>query len=1371
MKLSEYLKDLNEKTSILGERNARQPAVLPVEMQTELDRFIDGNLKTNVLGFLNTHPESPFHELMAVEFLLAKINFSSQIAQELNDIKTDIAQTIQNLYYLLEKPHPETASSGYNERRRAQEDYIKKAIMADRGRGEKDDPLMLLALEYCLDNMDDDTYIYLTKDLPISDEKVTRRSSLAKLQGKLLDFALSGQPDPKYFAALATLEFYRVSPAHLTEEKHAAKNQRFYQEIIRLIDNNPSEAKADSNSGISPPRPGFSNESSSVLSEDGESMRQTKPLSIQTVRASDMVFHFSASLPQSSIDLLAEIQVPTTPRQLAVVSADDVKQYSELLRRESELDDQYLLLELARTPESERPSSHSDPVTPLQTEEDLGSSQTQPLLVSVDLPEDESSISPGTNKSNGDIWRSVPSAASPNHDATFSPDITARLSPTPSAHAVEDTYEVPPSGNCCYSSIIVALMHGFFSGSIKESGPTANALNMQNDLFDKIEKTIGDKLGSDQSIIKKFEFLLTQYKNNELFLLETIMVPALRKVIAEYALATEEDERNELCVRCFEGQEQQHQEKFVRYFSALQALKDGQTFWGGPADLAVVERMYRVRITDSVGPELLERSDEEMTRPHLIIHHMRDTAQQDHYEVLLTGDHAPQVKSFCDAVMETYEQDKNDWQLALKVAAPKQLKTPSRSWRDQERKPLSSGKSGLSMFGSNRSQRSSASRQLSTGSTLSVTSLPSVEGSVSVRQQSKSVNFTNFKQAMTQYYDDPNNRKDNLKALVNIVTSLSDSKNGIVVYAPVAIAALKEHAALDEHAYQCMDDIYAHLYIVLHSIVFATSTTAALTNLHISRKAVEAKKDAATILEWLSNPQDDKLVSALTEVHARMLDKECSAEDTSVVQMVSWRDQSRCSNRHNQSCLANPSPDIDAAVLTILRGLPFMWSSLYTNGAHETNHRIIEERRYYEVIAAYALQDILNDSLRNPLSMEEQWLILKAIADYNKVRAYQKNHPKSRLLAESPFFNAIRLLAVTCPLASTDASAQIREQELCQHLYERAVPSLFRYEGELLRQQKLLQEEVVELTSTVENSIEPVSISVKQGGSSEAPSVQSSPAERSVVRRLSYDNHQETNTESVGSNTPGAIFSTSCWSVLYKEHCTDGRDRNAAASLTDDEIKFILNNFDRKCKKASGNEKNKLLELLKKAFGQMQQIFQDPNNQQRTSFSMFSFGRRESSPINFNSFMDCIAPKGSLPPYAFAQYCAYQSSRIHCGHPEITHLLPHEENFIRKHLVSLYDNKDKLNEMFDKLGDNVVTSTKTSAIRMIYDALDLEISALEARNNVTPEEVKPYYKMIFSKKNDRLCDMDTKKKKDSNISHRINFLYTKSNSTPTHSKK
>jgi hypothetical protein len=1042
MTLNEYLQDPRNKNTSLGKTKfgSNQSAVFPAEMRQELDKCINEDLAkflSNIQNFLNNYSESPFHELMAVEFLLAKIVFSSKIKEDLNSIKTEIAQRIQHLYYLLEKPHPETASSGYTDRRLAQDEYLKEVIQA-----EENDPLTQLALNYFLCHIDDDTFNHLIKNIDHRSKEtaINKRNHLKENQ------KFNTNDNNTYVAALATLEFYRVSSSltYHTEEKHAAKNQRFYEEITRDFSSHQnSEGNASFHDLIidvliSPPRPRSSHnfEPYSILSQDNE-LEYEKPtqLNIKKITTSVTEFYFSVSLPQSSISLLEGIKNK-------FLKSDSVE-YEE--------------------------STGSDDNSLLSSTSGQRTSEIVDLIVEVSNNQDFSA----PNSSNPSFLRSVSSEA---------------LSCSPS-------------------------------------------------------------------------------------------------------------------------------------------------------------------------PKKLQR-------------------QRQRSEYL-----------YC---------------------------TPK--------------------------ERSTSSRR-STGSMFSAKSNTSVELSVSVRQKSESNNFKNFQSAINKYYSQRNERSNALQKLVEIVTSLSDLKNVIVVYAPEAKKALKDHNANANAT--SMDDIYAHLYILLYSIVFATSTTATLNNPSLLNKERKAKTDAATILEWLSNPGHDNLMSALKEVHARMLEKGFSGEKKQL-QMLSWRDESRCSKLHDNSCLKDASPHSDNSALRVLRDLPFEWSQLYRKGAHETNGLIIEKRRYYEVIAADALHNILNDSLRDQVKIEGQWLILKAIADYNKVRDYQKKNEKSPLLAESPFFNAIRLLAVICPLASINADAQTREKELCQHLYQRVFSSLFKYYDQLSRQQKLLKDELLNLVLEVEDnsakqsssSITPVArrlVFSDQGSNKESISTDSKEDE------LSFDDRQDSN------NTLKINF----WDFLYEKHF----EKNSADRLTEDEIKFILDDFDRKCERIlvnDGSHINRFLPLLNKAFEEMTKIFNKPKPQTIwSSFNLFA-SSRELPPINFDSFMKCIEPKSSLTPYVFAQYCVYQSRRI--NDTKITHLFSYEDHFIRENLVSLYDDDsltgrnertEKLNLMqvlvFEgNLGDCVAPKqepTNTSAISIIFPKLNREICALESQSdNVTPEQVEPYDHMIKNKR-------------------------------------
>lgn len=211
------------------------------------------------------------------------------------------------------------------------------------------------------------------------------------------------------------------------------------------------------------------------------------------------------------------------------------------------------------------------------------------------------------------------------------------------------SYSVPADGHCCYSAILIALMHGFLTGNIAENSSTAHELLKKDGLFDKIVQFGGITFPSSAvTVTERFQILFL--REDPYRTLSMILVPALRSVIAHYALATTGSVRNALCLQCFEGQEEHHQKKFIQYFEQLRDTALDQSIWGGPADLEVVMSMYHVRITNE-EKDLLVPSAEELQRPHFIIHHIRGAH---HFEVKLPAgsQRSETVEKFCHAVNE-----------------------------------------------------------------------------------------------------------------------------------------------------------------------------------------------------------------------------------------------------------------------------------------------------------------------------------------------------------------------------------------------------------------------------------------------------------------------------------------------------------------------------------------------------------------------------------------------------------------------------------------------------------------------------------------------------------------------------------------------
>ena len=134
------------------------------------------------------------------------------------------------LCYALEKANRSTVGLGHAERERAQDNYLRGAL-AEPNRHE---PLIALALVYCLWCMDDATHDYLMG------AGTTRSKRIEVFLGELQ----KSPPDVIQAAVLAliSVEVERVAARHsigfnVDLEKHEAKNFRFIIELDALLQN------------------------------------------------------------------------------------------------------------------------------------------------------------------------------------------------------------------------------------------------------------------------------------------------------------------------------------------------------------------------------------------------------------------------------------------------------------------------------------------------------------------------------------------------------------------------------------------------------------------------------------------------------------------------------------------------------------------------------------------------------------------------------------------------------------------------------------------------------------------------------------------------------------------------------------------------------------------------------------------------------------------------------------------------------------------------------------------------------------------------------------------------------------------------------
>lgn len=418
------------------------------------------------------------------------------------------------------------------------------------------------------------------------------------------------------------------------------------------------------------------------------------------------------------------------------------------------------------------------------------------------------------------------------------------------------------------------------------------------------------------------------------------------------------------------------------------------------------------------------------------------------------------------------------------------------------------------------------------------------------------------------------------------------------------------------------------------------------------------------------------------QVHQRMIKSQHG--DDSSLDVLTQKDTSRCSH-HEKSILTAVDHHFSSSSLAknVMSNLSFKWSHLYKAGDREKNSRTLEQRGHYEMLSATVLEKILDNPLKE-LLIEERWLLVKAISDYHK-----KN-------VETPFYRAIQLLAVTgqeCDPVMLINSPKAKEQEkvICNLLYARVFNSLKKHEAKLTHGQMVFEEEALSCFSELETSF-------------------------SLIHLMD----------------------------LLERHI-DNENEPTDATLNEKEIKFILNNFDAQFSN-NGRPDKKWLALLDKVFKGMHESISSDSKRRFTVSTgwmpLFS-SRTELSPVGFDDFMKCIAPKDELRPDVFDRYCAFQSSQS----SRRTELPRHEANFIMQHIRHLYDDQGRF------MGES---SNEEAVIGLISGEWDKQL--LELENNkklLTLEMVKPHLKLIMDKNGNLLTFTQTN---DTNIPERIAAL-------------
>lgn len=578
-------------------------------------------------------------------------------------------------------------------------------------------------------------------------------------------------------------------------------------------------------------------------------------------------------------------------------------------------------------------------------------------------------------------------------------------------------------------------------------------------------------------------------------------------------------------------------------------------------------------------------------------------------------------------------------------------------------------------------------------------------------------NKEGFMSAIRLYYQatQPSEKTKALHQLIKIVTKLSEPSLNLNVRAPIAIAALEKKL---NQPITSIDEVYSHLYTILQAVLATEKNhrvdTKIKEQVKNAREVIVATKD---ILKWLA---DADTPDALKTVHDRMITRLvknfCGDEDFTAEKLLTQLDQREC-NEHDRMHINSASP----LALEKLHRLHFRWHLQYVQGVNEENSEILEQRRYLEAVSAFELKQIMQAcDGKIPLSLEQQWLLVTAITDYDEAMAYLRNNPKKHIRAVSPFYNAIQLLAL-----ERGEKSDILRQTLSDFFIEN---------NKTLKADNLEQQVLQKKMAIREQQL----------------------LEKASKRQLFATPEKSSPSVSSHSSAIPSSAVNSRWNELNKKYGKKTR-------LNKEEIIDIFKNFDAMCHVTEEAERSHVTLLLDQAFAAMEVLFK--TDYSRNFFLMWS-SENATSPQYFNDFMNQIMPKSTLPPYIFARFCDFQLRKE-------TSCLRYEYIFIRTHLHCLYDSKGRealkgmKNDIAPIISGHPIENIEKTVIGWIYPKLNNDLMALETkleRGTLLAEEVEPY-------KHLQLPMVTEKSANNKTVLERINALMTgvehNSSKTPT----
>ena len=918
-------------------------------------------------------------------------------------------------------------------------------------------------------------------------------------------------------------------------------------------------------------------------------------------------------------------------------------------------------------------------------------------------------------------------------------------------------YPIPKDGDCLYSGFLVAMIHGFFTEAVNEEDEAATFNFIRARMLLGCVAAKLNYVFEAETIIGQFQELMNGFQDDEYRLFNTYMVPVLREMIATHELAVNQEDENDLINSAFRmtsendriifsTQPEKDRPQPKTWEKHIDSVHNEKHKHGNPAgsivEFVALEQMFNVTIDNSELNRILpERTS------HRQALNIENTGY--HYVVNVNNKNED-LAVFCDAANATYEEIdaktnrrskeeaerleeeqkaqeerraleerltqqrlaraeaiENERRLAAaqlaRNASNSSSTTSSSSLQPPPPPPLftpppqSTAREGTETGQSSGYSASSSSPDINPSRNLTshMDAAAGVTKTSSAQKQSKiqttpsvveisSDTAEKFKQAIGDYYrykDDAKKHKA-LDVLINIVFNLSDNSLGLTVCAPSAKAALEK---LLINKTTSMNAVYLHLYTILQAIFVAEKKRGS------SAHAKEAL--AKELLQWLSVASQQS-IPHLKDLHPNMIGLLCGC--TPAEKVLAQLDKSdRTYSSHDRT-------------LKALEKLSFVWSKFYKNDADEEDARILEQRRHFEVISVSVLKDIIKNCNGGvALTLEEHWLLVTAITDYDEAIDYLKLNPKDKVRATSPFYNAIQLLA----LEQQQESQTLRDQ-LCASF----VVNYVAVEASDLEQKNLQRK--MEARAHLLFAKESSASNIQNNSTVTPASAQHTPDSATLE------------TSSVASS--GSVSTATSLNAAWKKRVD--KYSGIVRALKKEEIIEIFEIFDFACHVTEKNERDGMMPLLTRAFNDMKKLFDE-------KVSRGGYGRNTSgfwsskdgvAPLYFDDLMKHIAPKSRLPAYTFAQFCAFQANTG-------SKLYKYEYEFIRKHIDRLYTqtdsdelktmkyNREDLRDYVAPISQDVANTTKHSAMSLIYPRLDAELKQLERRMNYLEEkDVKPY---------------------------------------------